>query len=74
MRSADALAPVAASQVAVSLALFVAVYVAVFSIGIRYIHRLIERGPEPAVIAPPAGAEGLPNRPLSLGHAAEPPR
>ena len=74
MRTAAALAPVNAAQVAVSLGLFAVVYLAVFSIGIRYIHRLIERGPEPAVIAPPAGAEGLPNRPLSLGHpTGEPP-
>ena len=73
LRTADAAAPVGATPLAVSLALFVLVYCAVFSIGIRYIHLLIERGPEPALIAPPAGAQGLPNRPLSLGRAAAEP-
>jgi cytochrome d ubiquinol oxidase subunit I len=70
MRTAQAVAPVSAATVAVSLALFVLVYCAVFSMGIYYIHKLIARGPAAATLAPPALPHGLPNRPLSL---AEPP-
>jgi len=52
----------------VSLALFVLVYCAVFSMGIYYIRKLIARGPAPATLAPSPLPHGLPNRPLSLAH------
>jgi len=58
LRTADAVSPVPAASVAVTLALFVLVYAIVFSIGIYYINRLIVRGPQP-------GAE-----PLELGRGA----
>jgi cytochrome d ubiquinol oxidase subunit I len=60
LRTADAVSPVTAAQVAVSLALFVLVYCVVFSIGIWYISRMIVKGPQT-----PADLEALPNRPLS---------
>ncbi|TFW00425.1 cytochrome ubiquinol oxidase subunit I [Oxalobacteraceae bacterium OM1] len=61
LRTADAVSPVTAAQVAVSLALFVLVYCVVFSIGIWYIAKMIAKGPQPGH-GPP---EALPNRPLS---------
>jgi len=64
LRTADATSPVAASTVAISLALFVLVYVVVFSIGILYIYRMLMKGPQAASQTPHA-PEGLPNRPLS---------
>ncbi|MBC5786127.1 cytochrome ubiquinol oxidase subunit I [Ramlibacter sp. USB13] len=62
LRTADAVSPVAASQVLVSLALFVVVYFVVFSIGIWYVHRMILKGPTGV-----PGPETLPNRPLAGG-------
>ncbi len=70
LRTAQAVSPVAAGTVAVSLALFVLVYLTVFSMGVHYIHKLINRGPEAPTLAAPPLPEGLPNRPLSL---ADPP-
>ena len=70
LRTADAMSPVGAASVAISLTLFVLVYCAVFGMGIRYIYRLIDRGPKPDVLAPQPLPEGLPNRPLSLGQRA----
>lgn len=66
LRTDQAASPVAAGTVAVSLALFVLVYLGVFSMGVRYIHKLIERGPEAPTLALPLPPAGLPNRPLSL--------
>jgi len=62
-RTADATSPVAAATVATSLALFVAVYGIVFAMGIYYINRLINRGPEGRAVEPPE--IGSPGRPLS---------
>lgn len=61
LRTADAVSPVTAASVATSLVLFVLVYFVVFSIGIWYISRMIDKGPQ-YVRADP---EALPNRPLS---------
>jgi cytochrome d ubiquinol oxidase subunit I len=67
LRTADATSPVPGSNIAVSLALFVLVYGVVFSVGIRYINRLIVRGLPATVAAPPGGT---PSRPLaSAGEA-----
>ncbi|RXF74047.1 cytochrome ubiquinol oxidase subunit I [Hansschlegelia zhihuaiae] len=69
LKTVDAASPVSAASLAVSLALFVAVYCVVFSMGVYYINRLINRGPDPSVLAPPRS--GAPNRPLSAaGDAA----
>lgn len=69
LRTADAVSPVAWSTVAISLALFVMVYVVVFSMGILYIRNMIRKGPQVAKTARPL--EGLPNRPLSVADGAE---
>jgi cytochrome d ubiquinol oxidase subunit I len=63
LRTADAVSPVSAAQVLVSLLLFVLVYVVVFSIGVWYIHRMIDKGPHTAL----PGPETLANRPLAGG-------
>ena len=46
LRTADAVSPVAFGAVLTSLILFVLIYSSVFSMGILYINRLIEKGPE----------------------------
>ncbi|MET0546283.1 MAG: cytochrome ubiquinol oxidase subunit I, partial [Caulobacterales bacterium] len=46
LRTADAVSPVAAGTVAISLLLFIIVYAIVFSAGALYILRLIAKGPE----------------------------
>jgi cytochrome d ubiquinol oxidase subunit I len=46
LRTADAASPVAPAAVAVSLLLFVLVYSSVFSIGIFYVKKLIDIGPQ----------------------------
>jgi cytochrome d ubiquinol oxidase subunit I len=67
LRTADAASPVAFGAVLFTLVLFVAVYTAVFSMGIYYINRLIEKGPAGASVKP---SEGLPSRPLSAAEEA----
>jgi cytochrome bd ubiquinol oxidase subunit I len=72
--TADARSPVPAETVAVTLALFVIVYAAVFGTGILYINRLVNRGPDEAATAEPTG---VPSRPLAVAtdaarHAAQP--
>lgn len=64
LKTSDATSPgIGADSVAASLILFVLVYSVVFTAGIVYIRRLIEKGP---VLQAPGGIdEGLPNRPLS---------
>ena len=60
LRTRDAVSPVPASSVAITLLLFLIVYGTVFAAGIYYMNRLINRGPgdeEPH--------EGVGSRPLS---------
>jgi cytochrome d ubiquinol oxidase subunit I len=65
LRTADAISPVPAASVAVTLALFVIVYGIVFAMGIYYINRLIVLGPQPPtepqapVRSPIAAAGGI---------------
>jgi cytochrome d ubiquinol oxidase subunit I len=66
LRTADAASPVSAQQVATTLALFVVVYGVVFSMGVRYINRLINKGPTVPLREEP---DAVPSRPMS---AAEP--
>jgi len=66
-RTAEAASPIAASTVATSLALFIAVYGIVFAMGIYYINRLIAKGPQSPAVETPAGP---PFRPLSSVHEA----
>ncbi|HEX2839901.1 cytochrome ubiquinol oxidase subunit I [Hyphomicrobium sp.] len=67
LRTADAASPVSAGAVLTTLVLFVIVYSIVFSMGIYYINRLINKGPIGASVKPP---EGLPSRPLSAAEEA----
>jgi cytochrome d ubiquinol oxidase subunit I len=67
LRTADAASPVSAGAVLTTLILFVLVYSAVFSMGIYYINRLIEKGPVGAAVKP---SEGVPSRPLSAAEEA----
>jgi len=68
-RTADAVSPVGAGQVGLSLALFVIVYVIVFGAGIAYLLRLIAHGPVPHEGELPLpggpGQAHTPARPLS---------
>jgi cytochrome d ubiquinol oxidase subunit I len=68
LRTADATSPHAAATVLTSLVLFVVVYAIVFAMGIYYINRLIERGPQGRAVEPPE--RGTPMRPLSTAHDA----
>jgi cytochrome d ubiquinol oxidase subunit I len=72
LHRSDALSPVAFGAVAWSLATIVVVYSIVFSIGIYYLYKLMQRGPKGTAVEPPPGHEGLANRPLST--AREPAR
>jgi cytochrome d ubiquinol oxidase subunit I len=66
LRTLDAASPVLGWQVAASLALFVLVYGVVFSAGIVYINRLLEKGPIPLHDR----ETGLGNRPIAAAHEA----
>jgi len=48
LRTSDAVSPVPAASVAVSLAIFVVVYGIIFAAGIYYLLRLLQTGPEPS--------------------------
>ncbi|ENW81184.1 hypothetical protein F909_02475 [Acinetobacter sp. ANC 3929] len=69
MRTKDALSPVSAEQVGLTLIIFVVVYCVVFGIGIYYMLKLMHKGPEfiEAVDLEPAGHGHFktPMRPLS---------
>jgi cytochrome d ubiquinol oxidase subunit I len=67
MRTADAVSPVPGASVAVTLALFVAVYGGVFGAGVYYLTRVIKAGPQDVDDLPPGSRAA---RPLSA--AAEP--
>jgi cytochrome d ubiquinol oxidase subunit I len=67
LRTADAASPVSAGAVLTTLIAFVIVYSIVFSMGIYYINRLIEKGPTGASVKP---SEGVPSRPLSAAEEA----
>ncbi|MFC5521335.1 cytochrome ubiquinol oxidase subunit I [Polaromonas jejuensis] len=69
MRTADAVSPHGAPELALSLALFVVSYFFVFGIGIAYIFRLVRKGPvmhegEPQAVGGP-GHDRTPARPMS---------
>jgi len=67
IRTADATSPLPAAQVLATLILFVVVYTTVFGMGIRLINKLINRGPQPEILAE---EEGVPNRPISATGSA----
>jgi cytochrome bd ubiquinol oxidase subunit I len=64
LRSADATSPVIGASIFVTLVLFVLAYGVVFSFGIYYINRLIDRGPE----GPPAPGRPLVGAPITAAH------
>jgi cytochrome d ubiquinol oxidase subunit I len=68
LRTADATSPLAAETVLTTFILFVIVYAIVFAMGIYYINRLIERGPQGPAIEP--SDQGTVMRPLSSAHDA----
>ena len=56
LKTMDAVSPVAFGAVLTTLILFVLIYTSVFSMGILYINRLIDKGPEGKAIAPEGNA------------------
>lgn len=62
LRTVDAASPVTFTAVLTSLVLFVSVYTVVFSIGVLFINKLIEKGPQGRAVE---AEEGVPSRPLS---------
>jgi cytochrome d ubiquinol oxidase subunit I len=71
LRTVDAVSPVAFGAVLTTLILFVLIYTSVFSMGILYINRLIEKGPEGEAIAPGGDPEDtLGSRPLAAAQDA----
>jgi cytochrome bd ubiquinol oxidase subunit I len=71
LRTADALSPVSFSAVLTSLILFVIVYFCVFSMGIMYINRLIEKGPAGKALDVRGDADGaVGSRPLAAAASA----
>jgi cytochrome d ubiquinol oxidase subunit I len=69
MRTKDALSPVSAPQIGVSLLIFVVVYFVVFGVGIYYLLRLMHQGPD----ATPA-KDSLQKQPAGPGHFRTPMR
>ena len=67
LKTVDAVSPVAFGAVLTSLILFVLVYTSVFSMGILYINKLIEKGPAGKAAEAP---DALPSRPLSAAQGA----
>jgi cytochrome d ubiquinol oxidase subunit I len=67
LKTVDAVSPVSYGAVLTTLILFVIVYMAVFSVGVLYINKLIDKGPAGAAIEP---KQALPSRPLSAAEDA----
>jgi cytochrome d ubiquinol oxidase subunit I len=69
MRTKDAVSTHPLAALAVTLGLFVVVYVFVFGVGAAYVLRLLRKGPQPFKAAPPPpggpGRPRTPSRPLS---------
>jgi cytochrome bd ubiquinol oxidase subunit I len=78
MRTADAVSPVSAQQLGISLALFVVVYFVVFGAGTGYLLKLIAKGPQvDEGLTPVSGGPGQqrsPARPLSAADDETRPR
>jgi len=65
LRTADAMTPFLTARAAtISLVVFCAVYVFIFSFGTLYIYRLLRAGPVGGLVRPPIAA--VPNRPMSV--------
>jgi len=70
LRTLDAASPVSAGAVFTTLVMFVVVYCVVFSMGILYINRLIEKGPAGKSIEAGDLEDSLPSRPLAAAQDA----
>jgi cytochrome d ubiquinol oxidase subunit I len=68
LRTADAISPVGAGEVSISLLAFLIVYAVVFSVGALYILRLMAQGP--GAPEAPAG-QRAPGSPLAAASTAE---
>jgi len=65
LRTADAMTPfLTAREATISLLVFCAVYVFIFSFGTFYIYRLLRAGPVGNLVLPPTAV--VPNRPMSV--------
>ncbi len=64
MRTADAVSPHGATELGVTLVLFVVVYLVVFGAGLVYMLRLLRAGPAPADGTGPAGGPGQAHHPM----------
>ncbi len=71
MRTADAVTPHGAPEVALTLLLFVIVYFLVFGAGIAYILQLIRKGPDEQETPPSISSHGQEHRPARPMSAAE---
>lgn len=60
LRTADATSPVPGATIAGTLALFIVTYGIIFSMGIYYINRLINRGPQGSAVEDSAGVASNP--------------
>lgn len=72
LRTEDAVSPVGAGEVSISLLVYLVVYAIVFSAGVLYILRMIGKGPE-AVAAEPPDAARAPGTPLAAAPDEEAP-
>lgn len=70
LRTVDAASPVEFGAVLTTLILFVLIYTSVFSMGVYYINRLIEKGPQGASVQPEPDDDALPSRPMSAATEA----
>lgn len=73
MRTKDALSPVSAEQVGITLIIFVLVYCVVFGVGIYYMLKLLKQGPQPLAQDQQTGGVGqfkTPMRPVSAADDA----
>lgn len=72
LRTKDALSPVSAEQVGLTLLLFVLVYFVVFGVGIYYMLKLMRQGPQPSPVISTGGVGQMntPMRPLSGANAS----
>lgn len=71
LRTDDAASPVHADVVLTTLVLFVLVYGTVFTFGVRYIFRLLAKGPEAAILG--ERVDAVPSRPISAAFPADRP-
>ena len=71
LRTKDALSPVSAEQVGLTLIIFVVVYCVVFGVGIYYMLRIMHKGPEFVHAVQHSDEKGHPSFASSIGHTDE---